>query len=140
MAKDESFLRHLQASVLESEFAFLPPALSEVMLDMQFRAREAQYEASYPTAESSIVVCNGIDAGRFLVNWSPDEARIIDIALLPEFRGQGIGAALLRRVIKEGKPVGLQVRPDNPARRLYLRLGFEVVSETPMDCEMRFGR
>ncbi len=108
------------------------------MLDMQFRAREAQYESSHPEADSSIILVEGQEAGRILVDWSTREARVVDIALLPEFRGQGIGATLLRRILEIGKPVSLQVRPENPARRLYLRLGFEVVSETEMDCEMKF--
>jgi ribosomal protein S18 acetylase RimI-like enzyme len=57
-----------------------------------------------------------------------DELRVIDIALLPEHRGRGIGTALMTWVTaiadREARSVTLHVEPWNPARRLYERLGF----------------
>ena len=55
---------------------------------------------------------------------------IHDIAVLPEARGKGVGAALLESVKKKGRETGcckvtLEVREDNAARRLYERSGFE---------------
>jgi ribosomal protein S18 acetylase RimI-like enzyme len=48
--------------------------------------------------------------------------------LIPAYRRQGIGTQLikdlLRRADARGKPVTLDVMHGNPARRLYLRLGF----------------
>jgi ribosomal protein S18 acetylase RimI-like enzyme len=56
------------------------------------------------------------------------EIRLIDITLLPQFRGKGIGAALLGDLIKRSdkvqKKISLHVDPINPALYLYLRLGF----------------
>jgi ribosomal protein S18 acetylase RimI-like enzyme len=47
---------------------------------------------------------------------------------LPEFRNRGIGGRLLRDLQEEaasaGKRVGIHVEKQNPARRLYERLGF----------------
>ena len=58
--------------------------------------------------------------------------RLVDIALLPEHRGRGIGGRLvsevLERAASEGRRVSAHVAHDNPARRLYERLGFRVVS------------
>lgn len=60
--------------------------------------------------------------------------RIIEIQLLPEFQGHGIGTALLQRELRfadaRGLPVRLQVLRENRARTLYERLGFRVCGET----------
>jgi ribosomal-protein-alanine N-acetyltransferase len=61
-----------------------------------------------------------------------DEVHINNFALRPAFRAQGIGTALLQRVIADGRDRGarratLEVRSSNePARRLYERMGFYV--------------
>lgn len=61
-----------------------------------------------------------------------DEIHINNLALRPGFRAQGIGTALLRRVLAEARRLGarrvtLEVRASNEgARRLYERLGFYV--------------
>ena len=63
-----------------------------------------------------------------------DEIHINNVAVLPHFRGAGIGSALLHHVLAEAKQLGarratLEVRASNaPARRLYERLGFYVAA------------
>ena len=57
------------------------------------------------------------------------------IAVFREFRGQGIGTALLRALLEELRAKGfarasLSVQKANPAVRLYRRLGFTAVAET----------
>ena len=68
----------------------------------------------------------GVDRG-------PVEIRILDIALLPEYRGRGIGTAMLEELLTEaresGVPVRMHVERSNPAQSLYTRLGFEPVEE-----------
>ncbi len=62
-----------------------------------------------------------------------DELHINNVAIRPEDRGRGWGAALVMHVLREGARRGarratLEVRRSNePARRLYQRLGFELV-------------
>lgn len=55
------------------------------------------------------------------------------IAVLPGYRGQGLGSLLMQHFLTEAAlrypAVALNVRADNPAVRLYQRLGFEVVGE-----------
>jgi predicted GNAT family acetyltransferase len=57
----------------------------------------------------------------------------MDIALLPDFRGAGLGTALLAGLFAEataaGKTVTIHVEGFNPARRLYERLGFRQIGE-----------
>jgi ribosomal protein S18 acetylase RimI-like enzyme len=60
-----------------------------------------------------------------------DQTPELGIALLPEYRGQGIGTALLQHLLEAAKhsypAIALSVSPNNPARCLYERLGFETV-------------
>jgi ribosomal-protein-alanine N-acetyltransferase len=64
-------------------------------------------------------------------------AELVSIAVLPAFRGRGIGAALLAAIIRRAERLGLagmslMVRTDNrAARRLYERFGFRVVRTIP---------
>jgi ribosomal protein S18 acetylase RimI-like enzyme len=55
----------------------------------------------------------------------------LGIALLPEYRGRGIGTALLEHLLGAAKDlypaVSLSVAPTNPAIRLYERAGFRTV-------------
>ena len=55
------------------------------------------------------------------------------MALMPEYRGKGIGSQLLARLLEAAVPryaaICLSVSLDNPAQRLYQRMGFEIVSE-----------
>ncbi len=66
-----------------------------------------------------------------------DEIHINNLAVRGEFRGQGVGTALLEHVIQAGADRGadratLEVRRSNaPARRLYERLGFAVAATRP---------
>lgn len=68
-----------------------------------------------------------------------DTLDICNICLLPEYRGQGIGGELLRQyIVQSTRPViALQVYKDNPARRLYERLGFRVCEETDSHYKMK---
>lgn len=78
----------------------------------------------------------GREMGEMADETSPDEYYLDSLAVWPQYRGQGIGAALLmaqaRRAHAAGKPAGLLVDKDNPrARALYTRLGFLPAGERP---------
>ena len=63
---------------------------------------------------------------------------IAQMYLIPEYQGQGIGTALMRELLAEGRPVVLKVTKLNTgARRLYERLGFRVKSEDADSFRMR---
>ena len=71
--------------------------------------------------------------GRLYVHRGGKAWLVLDVALLPQYRGEGIGTQLLRQVVTAanlaGKPVQIHVERMNPARRLYQRLGFEQVDD-----------
>jgi ribosomal protein S18 acetylase RimI-like enzyme len=130
---DYDFMRLLYAATRAEEMERFPfdEAQKRVFLDQQFAAQFEHYGIHYPTCERNIVERNGSPIGRLWIDEWRDQIRIVDIALLPECRGGGIGSLLLHQVLDRaaaaGKPVTIHVEAFNPALRLYQRLGFEKV-------------
>lgn len=131
---DLTFLQTLYATTRVREMAIAPwpEQQKTAFLRQQLTAREQHYAGEHPSAASDIVVVGDRDAGRLLVDRSEGQILIVDIALLPAFRGRGIGTGLLTRVLADAAELNLPVRlhadPAGDARRLYLRLGFRPVS------------
>jgi len=100
-------------------------------LNLQFEAQQRDYRGRFPAASFDVIERDGDPVGRLYVDRSGGETRILDITLLPAYRGRGLGSALLKALLQEsaaeGRPVTLHVEQNNPARRLYERLGFEMV-------------
>lgn len=100
----------------------------EAFVRMQFQLQHVWYMQNYLHSSFNVVISTDTLAGRFYVNRMPGEIRIVDISLLPEYRGRGIGEGLMSDVLREGDersvPVSLHVESNNPALTLYRRLGF----------------
>lgn len=96
---------------------------------MQFTAQDAHYRQHYLTAEYHVIETKAAPVGRLYVDRWTREIRIMDIALLPAHRGQGIGTGLLLDLQQEaaasGRILSIHVERFNPALRLYERLGFQ---------------
>jgi GNAT superfamily N-acetyltransferase len=128
-AEDDDFMRTVYASTRRPELAALGWSAPEqdAFIRMQFEAQTRQYRTAFPDASHSIVCVDGKPAGRLIVHRS-DEIRIVDIALLPEFRGLGVGGELVSRLLTEADatalPVRLHVLADSEARRFWERAGF----------------
>jgi ribosomal protein S18 acetylase RimI-like enzyme len=119
------------------------PGAQEAFLRQQFEAQDAYYREYYSGASFDVIEVEGQGAGRLYVDRWPFEIRIVDIALLPEFRGRGIGETLLRSLISEAetseRSLTIHVEQGNPARRLYERLGFVPVAERGHNTLMSAG-
>ncbi len=132
-AEDAPFLYHVYASTRREELAPVPwtEEQKEAFLHMQFTAQHGYYQEHYAAASFDLILCDGKYAGRLYVDRRARELRIVDIALLPAYRNRGIGSRLLSDLIAEasaaGKPVTIHVEHNNPALRLYQRLGFRQV-------------
>jgi ribosomal protein S18 acetylase RimI-like enzyme len=128
---DLPFLARVYASTRAEELALTSwtDAYKAAFLDRQFKAQHADYQKTYPKADWLVTMRGGEAIGRLYIDRWPTEHCIIDIALLPEHRGKGLGEALLRDLMDEaaacGKPVMIYVEKFNPAMRLYHRLGFK---------------
>lgn len=127
---DDAFLKELFTSTRDDlRAASADPAVLDLLIDMQWRAQAAGYRQAYPDADSLVIERGGVAVGRLLVDCTPPHWRIVDLALLPQARGQGHGGALLRalqdRARQAGAALALTVRRDNvAARHLYAALGF----------------
>lgn len=135
---DDAFLRDLSREVRRSA---LPPGVGAALIDLQAEAQRAQYAAAYPSATDHVLEVEGRPVGRLLLAATTDGLRVVDVAVVERERGSGAGTAALRwccgRADAAGRDLTLTVTPDNPARRLYLRLGFEVESISPTAVAMR---
>lgn len=133
---DRDFLFRLYASTREEELRGVDwsDAQKEAFLRMQFVAQHHAYTTNYPGAELSVVLVDGVPAGRLYLHQREDELRIVDVALMPAYRGRGLGGALLRQVQQRAQALGLAARIHvelyNPAQRLYGRLGFAKIGES----------
>jgi ribosomal protein S18 acetylase RimI-like enzyme len=134
MSSDEALLLRIfaEAHCAGFELLGLAPAALDGLIRMQFQARQAQYRMHPGAAE--YLICRGDGQDRITVGacWlsdSPEQLRVLDIAVLAEHRRQGIArsvlAELCSRAAAAGVPVRLSVWSENaPARALYRALGF----------------
>ena len=127
---DRAFLRELYGSTRELEMGVMPWSEEQkrAFLDMQFRAQDVYYHENYYDTDFLVIEVDGERAGRLYVQRAEDAIYLVDIALLPAFRGRGIGGRMMDGILGEaraaGKKVSIYVEYFNPARRLYDRLGF----------------
>ena len=141
--QDAGFLLDLFKAVRGPEFAIagLPPAQLDMLLNMQFQAQTSSYRAQFPDADHQIVLVDGATAGRTLVDRSSEQLVLVDISILPAYQKGGVGSALVGELIAEARAAGLPVRcsvgVSNPGSlRFHQRLGFRVVSQDPVYCEL----
>ena len=92
------------------------------------------YMEQFRDADFDLIMgSDGVPIGRLYLEERDDEFRVIDIALLPAWRGKGIGGRIMLgihdRAFAAGKAVRIHVEQHNPAMRLYHRLGFKKVED-----------
>ena len=132
---DRPFLARLYASTRMEEVAPLPWSEEQKMefLRTQFEAQDHHYHEHYADTVRRLIQIDGARAGRLYIQYREHELRIVDIALLPDYRGRGVGGRLLGQVLDEarnaGKAVRIHVEKNNPAYRLYHRLGFSMLED-----------
>jgi ribosomal protein S18 acetylase RimI-like enzyme len=127
---DNEFLIQVYASTRQEEMASWgwSTTQQELFIQMQYDARRRGYAASCPSAETSIILHREVLAGSMITFRGSDEIRLLDISLLSEFRGRGIGGYLIKMLIfdaaRQKSAVRLSVVRGNRAALLYERLGF----------------
>ena len=141
--RDEPFLFELYASTREEELNAWgwPPEIRQPFLQIQFKASQARHLA-FPAAAFQMVLLDGAEAGRLILQDTQDCLYLVDIALLPRYRNAGVGTALLQQILATAttarKPVRLQVLQGNRAEQLYRRLGFLPIGHTETHLEMEW--
>jgi ribosomal protein S18 acetylase RimI-like enzyme len=146
---DVPFLRRLFRTLRWDELAptLWPDEAKVAFLDQQYDFQQRHYTHGFAEAEFYLVERNAEPIGRFYVDRQTRNWYLIEISLLPDWRGQGLGSALIG-LLQDGVRAGrgdrlsLNVETTNRARRLYARLGFLEVAaldEFPrLSLEMRW--
>lgn len=139
---DQEFLRRLYASTRDDlRQLAADPAFVDSLIAMQQNMQAAGYRNAYPDAEYLLLEHHGEAVGRMIIHASPEEVRLVDVALMPQARGKGLGTALLRALqrsaARQELPLRLSVHRSNMrARRLYASLGFTVEADDEMAEQM----
>jgi RimJ/RimL family protein N-acetyltransferase len=108
----------------------------EAFLRSQFMAQHTYYQNNYEGANFWVIESRAKIIGRLYLHTHYEAAsmRIIDIALLPEWRNNGIGTQILLDVMESAgimnRPLTIHVESFNRAMRLYKKLGFVLISRT----------
>ena len=109
------------------------PQQKAEFLEFQFNAQRTHYREHFSDASYAIIERSRTAIGRLYVATLAEEVRLMDVALLAEVRNCGIGGWLCQRVVEKAqensKIVSLHVEDNNPAKRLYERLGFVTVAD-----------
>ena len=132
---DREFLVRVYASTRDAELSQVDWAEGqrEAFVRMQFDAQDTEYRRQNPAGSFDVIEVSGRPAGRLYVDRRPGDIRIVDISLLPEFQGVGVGGQLIAQLMAEaassGRTLSIHVEIHNRAAELYTRLGFAVVAE-----------
>lgn len=133
--EDRAFLREVYVGTRWDELAPVPwtPEQKLAFLAQQFEAQDRDYRGRFPAEAFQVLERAHRGIGRIYVHRAADEIELIDIALLPAERGQGLGTQLLRELIAESdttaRPIRLWVEKFNRALGLYRRLGFVEIED-----------
>ena len=139
---DLGFLVEVFASTRREELAAAgwPPEAMGGFLRSQFDAQRHHYRPYFPACEFDVLGRSGEPIGRLYLDRQERSLHIIDIVLLPPWRGRGFGAAILaapkQAAVGSGRGLSIMVEQSNPARRLYERMGLAVVADHGVYLEM----
>lgn len=132
---DREFLVGLYASTRDAELSQVAwaPGQREAFVRMQFTAQDTEYRRHNPQGTFDVIEVDGRPVGRLIVDRRPGDIRIVDISLVPDARGAGIGSRLIGDLLDEARAsdriVSIHVEVHNRAAELYARLGFAVAED-----------
>lgn len=141
---DEEFLRGLyRDSRSDLDGVFHDEDQQRQLIDIQYRGQTLTYARDFPDASHNIIELDGRPIGRVMVDRQPAFIQLVDLSLVREYRGIGIGTCVLKGLLAEcaikGVPCLLQVLKTNQARDLYERLGFRVEGDDGARFLMRWN-
>lgn len=138
--RDEAFLYGVFCSLWEREVAKMPDSrMVHHFLRIQYTTQESRFRTRFPTLSRYVLQDeHGKDAGRLFLHPEPEIVHLVDLTLLPAFRGRGLATATLRDVMAQaqgrGQTVSLRVdRRSAPAAHLCHKLGFDLVTLDDQD-------
>ncbi len=133
--KDMAFLSELYRSTRWEEVLNAPWDDQQRIdfLSQQFKAQHTHYQSHYPHAEKLLIIKDKQNIGRIYIDRDDVSICLIDVALMTNQRGNGLGTLLLKELLDEAqltnKKVVIHVENFNPAYHWYLKHGFNQVED-----------
>jgi GNAT superfamily N-acetyltransferase len=104
-----------------------------LLLGIQYAGRHAQWSVQWPHAEGYVIEVDSVPVGRLLLNRTEALWWVVDLAVLPHRRGEGIGGQVVADLVRQagmiGARLGLKLERDSEAREFFERRGLKVVGE-----------
>lgn len=119
--------------------------MTEYLLKAGFKINDDYHLARINEAfqDSLLIKLENDNIGLLKLSKQSDRLHIRQLQILPEFQNKGIGGRVIDVVIKKAKqlglPVTLNVLLNNPAQKLYLAKGFQVIGETDIEYQMQYS-
>lgn len=146
---DEPFLWEMLYQAI-----YIPPGTTPLPKKIIYQPEFAKYVQNWQTSDIGLIAVLESNQTAIGATWirllninNPgygyinDKTPELSIAVLPEYRNQGIGTKLILDLLKRVRDlypaISLSVSSDNPALRLYHHLGFEVVSKSDNSLTMK---
>lgn len=135
-SSDFAFLKRVYRSTREDELQLTgwDETQKSKFIEFQFNAQHSHYTNAYDGAELNLILLKNIPVGRLYLWKTKIQIRIMDIALLPDYRGKGIGTRILNSLVQEseesGKKLSIHVEYNNPALHFYEKLDFKKTDDT----------
>ncbi len=144
LADDEGFLFEVYLSSRGDDLTEMGWDSERVrnFLETQYAAQQRFLKANYPQGEDRIIMLDTQPIGRIVVERNDQEIRVVDVALLRQYRNSGIGTYLIRELLTEaarlGQPFRTQVIRSSAALSLFERLGVVKIGETGSHYQMEW--
>lgn len=125
-AADNRLVRQMLADTRD-DLLLMPSDVRDTVVEMQVHAERRLIAAEYPSATHEILLADGAEVGRLVVDVAGAEVRVIDLTICRGHRRHGLATAVLRDVLADAgrRPVVVTVKATNTAGRALLRsLGF----------------
>lgn len=141
---DTPFLLGLYASTRQAELASVPwtSEIKQAFLADQFQAQRHHYRTYIAGCRFEVLEHNGQPIGRLYLDQRQTCIHVVDIALMPSWRGRSIGTAIFEALQAWARArdlgVGIFVEKFSPALRFYQRLGFAEVADRDIVLEMEW--
>jgi GNAT superfamily N-acetyltransferase len=142
VAEDSAFMLELYASTSQDVLDDLGWTIGSqrTFVIMQAQTEEWNRARLYPGMDRLTICVDDLAVGRLLVCMRNNILHLVDLSLLPRYRGNGIGTQLMTEILEEARnarvPVKVKVRKDSGAIRFVERLGFGTPTDLGANVEL----